>query len=149
MEWRTEDEMTYETRAVMEPVDASARAVYDFAVQMENLPQWASGLPSGIERRGGKWIARSPMGEVAVAMAERNRFGVLDHDVTLPDGTTVHNAFRVTPAGPGCLLTFIVLRLPGTSEEAFASDVAHVQRDLKVLRALMEEVDHRSGSRTA
>jgi len=78
------------------------------------------------------------MGDVRLEMAEPNAFGVLDHDVTLPDGTTVHNAFRVTPSGTGSLLCFIVLRLPGTSSEAFEADVAHVGRDLKALRALIE-----------
>lgn len=75
-------------------------------------------------------------------MAARNDFGVLDHDVTLPDGTVVHNAFRVTPAGNGSLLCFVVLRLPGTTAVAFARDVAHVQSDLKALK----EVLARSGT---
>ena len=29
------------------------------------------------------WIAESPMGTVKVKFAEKNQFGVLDHDVTL------------------------------------------------------------------
>lgn len=127
----------------MEPVARSAHEVYAFARRMENLPAWASGLASGIVQRDGHWVAQSPMGEVRVEMAESNAFGVLDHDVTLPNGVTVHNAFRVTPAGSGCLLSFVVLRLPGTSPEAFESDVAHVGKDLKALRALLE-----SGAKT-
>lgn len=118
---------------VSQRVDASAEAVYAFASQMENLPLWASGLADGIEKRGDEWFANSPMGAVKVRMAPVNSFGVLDHDVTLPDGLTVHNALRVTPIGEGSLLTFVVLRLEGVSQDSIDADVAHVRRDLATL----------------
>ena len=130
--------MHLEAQVVAEPAKVDARAVYEFASRMENLPRWASGLSSGIAQRGGRWVAQSPMGEVTVAMAAKNEFGVMDHDVTLPDGSTVHNAFRVTPAGDGCLITFVVLRMPGTPQQAFDADVAHVRKDLQALRRLLE-----------
>lgn len=129
---------TYEARVVSQSVDVAADAVYRFASRMENLPQWASGLATGIEHEGGAWFAQSPMGRVKIEMAAPNTSGVLDHDVTLPDGTRVHNALRVTPCGPGSLLTFVVLRLPGVAQDAFEADVAHVQRDLLALKALLE-----------
>lgn len=105
---------------------------------MDNLPRWASGLASGVSEEGGEWFTDSPMGRVKVTMAPRNPFGVLDHDVTLPDGTTVHNAFRVTPAGSGSVLSFVVLRLPGVTPQAFRQDVDHVASDLRALKALLE-----------
>ncbi|MDM0104266.1 SRPBCC family protein [Variovorax sp. J22R24] len=123
---------------VSETIDVPAKSVYDFARQMENLPLWASGLAAGIEQRDGAWFADSPMGKVRVEMAPANSFGVLDHDVTLPDGVSVHNAFRVTPCGDGSLLTFVVLRLAGVSLESFDADVAHVRRDLAALKRLLE-----------
>jgi hypothetical protein len=129
---------TYEARVVSQSVDVPADEVYRFASQMENLPQWASGLAAGIEHEGGAWFAKSPMGRVKIEMAAPNKSGVLDHDVTLPDGTRVHNALRVTPCGPGSLLTFVVLRLPGVAQDAFEADVAHVQRDLLALKTLLE-----------
>lgn len=131
--------MRYESVVVSQPVDATRDRVYEFARQPENLPKWASGLASGIEREGDAWFTESPMGRVKLEMAARNPFGVLDHDVTLPDGTTVHNALRVTPAGDGCVLSFVVLRLPGATDEAFAGDADHVARDLRALAALMEK----------
>ena len=118
-------------------VAAPADAVYAFASRMENLPQWASGLAAGIRQQDGEWLADSPMGTVKVRMAPPNPFGVLDHDVTLPDGTTVHNAFRVTPCGEGSLLSFVVLRFEGTSQAGFDADVAHVRRDLEALSHLL------------
>lgn len=127
-----------ESQLVSEAVDAAADAVYAFAARMENLPAWASGLASGIEQRDGDWYTQSPMGEVKVVMTPANPFGVLDHEVTLPDGTTVHNAFRVTPCGDGSLLVFVVLRLPGVDQQAFDADVAHVRKDLSALKTIME-----------
>ncbi len=128
-----------EAVVVSEPVDAPADEVYAFARRMENLPKWASGLARGIVQRDGHWFADSPMGEVRVAMAPANPFGVLDHEVTLPDGSSVHNAFRVTPCGQRSVLTFVVLRLEGVGQDRFDADVGHVQRDLLALRRLLEQ----------
>ncbi|MDB5825836.1 MAG: succinylglutamate desuccinylase [Variovorax sp.] len=137
-----------EATVVSQAVDGSAEAVYAFARQMENLPLWASGLAKGIAQRDGDWFADSPMGQVKVTMAPVNPFGVLDHEVTLPDGTRVHNAFRVTPCGDGSLLTFIVLRSAGTSQQSFDSDVAHVRRDLMSLKQVIEQPKFSARSKT-
>lgn len=128
-----------EARVVSQPVAVAANTLYEFARQLENLPLWASGLATGIEQCDGQWFTDSPMGRVQVAMAPHNPFGVLDHDVTLPDGTTVHNAFRVTPCGEGAsLLSFVVLRLEGVGQANFEADVAHVRKDLAALKQLLE-----------
>ncbi|MET0382499.1 MAG: SRPBCC family protein [Burkholderiaceae bacterium] len=131
--------MPFQTAEIVSQlIDAAPDAVYEFARTMANLPRWASGLAAGVSEEDGRWFTESPMGRVEVAMAPRNPFRVLDHDVTLPDGTTVHNAFRVTPAGGGSLLTFVVLRLPGMTPDAFKQDIAHVAKDLGALKALLE-----------
>lgn len=130
--------MHLEAHIVSETIEAPPDVVYEFARQVENLPQWASGLAAGVHQDQGAWFAESPMGRVRLEMAPKNDFCVLDHDVTLPNGLKVHNAFRVTPAGDASLLAFVVLRLPGVSAEAFENDVAHVARDLKALKALLE-----------
>ena len=128
-----------EALVVSQPVAVAAPTVYDFAHRMQNLPLWASGLATGIEQRDGQWFTDSPMGKVQVAMSPANPFGVLDHDVTLPDGTTVHNAFRVTPCGDAAsMLSFVVLRLAGVSQADFDADVAHVRKDLAALQQLLE-----------
>lgn len=130
---------TSTSHVVSQTVGVSAERAYAFASQMDKLPLWASGLAKGIEQRGGTWFADSPMGEVEVQMAPANPFGVLDHDVKLPNGVSVHNAFRVTPCAEGCLLSFVVPRPAGASQESFASDVAHVQKDLATLKQLLEQ----------
>lgn len=130
--------MQLQSRVVSQPVAVEAAVVYEFARRMQNLPRWASGLAAGVFREDGGWFTQSPMDGSLWQSARKNAFGVLDHDVTLPDGTVVHNAFRVSPCGDGCLLTFVVLRLPGVHAEAFAADVAHVRRDLRALKNLLE-----------
>ena len=133
--------MSREVRIVSETVDAPADQVYEFARQRGNLHRWASGLASvAIEQEGDHWAADSPMGRIRIRMAPRNDFGVLDHDVTTPDGTTTHNAFRVTPVDDGSVLTFAVLRMAGASDEAFEQDAAHVLKDLRALKGLMENM---------
>lgn len=132
--------MPREIKVVSETVAAPAQQVYEFARRRENLHLWASGLATAdIEPEGDHWVvADSPMGRIQIRMAPRNDFGVLDHDVTTPDGVTTHNAFRVTPVDEGCALSFVVLRMAGASDQAFEQDAAHVRRDLRALKALME-----------
>ena len=59
--------------------------------------------------------------------------------VTLPDGMQVYNALRVTPNGDGAEVAFIVLRLPGMTEEDHDRDASAVLVDLKTLKGLMEQ----------
>ena len=131
----------FDAEVVQQTILVAPDAVYAFARQIENLPKWASGLAAGITRENGEWFTESPMGRVKVSMAPENPYRVLDHDVKLPNGQSVHNAFRITPIGDGSLLTFVVLRMPGTSKGDFANDVAHVASDLKALKTLLETAE--------
>lgn len=112
--------------------------VYRFAANPENLPRWARGLATGVRRQGDEWIAESPMGTVKVRMAEQNAFGVVDHDVTLPSGDTVHNPMRVVPRDGGSEVTFTLFRRAGVSDEEFAADARAVADDLRALKELLE-----------
>lgn len=130
--------MTFEARHISVPIRRPPGEVYAFASRPENLPRWAAGLAGAIENVGGDWMADSPMGRVKVRFAEPNRFGVLDHDVTLPSGETVSNPMRVLPNGDGSEVVFTLYRRPGASDDAFAEDAAAVARDLDALRKLLE-----------
>ncbi|MGO4692189.1 YciI family protein [Glaciibacter sp. 2TAF33] len=112
--------------------------VYDYVRNPENLPAWAAGLGAAVHRVDGKWIAESPMGGVVVAFAPRNDYGVLDHDVTLPNGETVRNPMRVIAAPGGSLVVFTLSRRPGVTEAEFAADAATVSADLARLRGILE-----------
>ena len=130
--------MQYATRIVSAPSTATADAVYEFAHRMENLPRWAAGLVTNIARDGDTWFTETPGGRIRIAMAPRNALGVLDHDVTMPDGVTTHNAMRVTPVGDGCLLTFVVLRPPEATDAEFERDCGLVAQDLKTIGTIVE-----------
>jgi hypothetical protein len=121
-------------------IDRPWREVYDFAADPANLPQWAAGLAgSTIEKVEGRWVTDSPMGRVVVDFAPPNDLGVLDHEVTLPDGETVANPVRVFPNGKGCDVVFTVRRRPSMSAADLERDTGRVAKDLDTLRRLMEE----------
>ncbi len=132
---------TLAARIIHTSIQRDWRAVHAFAAKPENMPLWASGLAAGLTRDGDgeDWIADGgPIGNVRVRFAPPNDFGVIDHRVTLPDGTIVDNALRVVPNGDGTEVMFTLLRHPAMDDAAFESDAAHVARDLDTLKRLME-----------
>jgi hypothetical protein len=113
--------------------------VYEFASDPRNLPRWAAGLArSEVRKDGDEWVADAPFGKVRVRFAPPNSFGVLDHDVTLESGVTIHNPMRVVPNGEGSEFTFTLIRRPGVSGAEFAKDKAAVEKDLQTLKQVLE-----------
>ena len=85
------------------------------------------------------WIAESLMGKVKVKFAEKNKFGVLDHEVTLPSGVKVDNPMRVFPNKNGSELIFTLYRRPEMSDQEFAEDTRAVEKDVAKLKTLLEK----------
>jgi uncharacterized membrane protein len=131
--------MTFSAKHISVSINRSAAQVYDFASNPENLPKWAAGLSGSIKRADEDWVAESPMGTVKVKFAEKNKFGVLDHDVTLPSGVKVNNPMRVFPNNDGSELVFTLYRRPGVSDQEFAEDAKVVEKDLAKLKTLLEK----------
>jgi hypothetical protein len=131
--------MTFESQHLSVSINRSVDQVYEFVSTPENLPQWAAGLSGSIKNVDGDWIAASPMGSVKIKFAGKNRFGILDHDVTLPSGEKFYNPMRVFPNNRGCEVIFTLYRRPEISDQAFAEDAQAVMRDLKKLKALLEK----------
>jgi hypothetical protein len=127
-------------------VHAAPETVYDYAAAPEHLPTWAAGLAeSEVTREGEVLRVASPMGEVTVRFAPPNSLGVLDHEVTLPDGMTVLNPMRVVAHPDGAEVVFSVRQLDLTDDE-LDRDVRRVSADLDRLREIVEEGDsHTSG----
>jgi len=120
-------------------IDCPPDEVYEFVSDPRHLPLWAAGLArSEVKRDGDAWIVEAPFGRARVKFVPRNSFGVLDHDVRLDSGVTVHNPMRVVPHGKGSEFLFTLIRQPGMSEEKFAEDEVAVQNDLKSLKNLLE-----------
>lgn len=130
--------MSFKSRHVSISINHPADEVYEFASNPENLPKWAAGISGSVKNVNGDWIAESPMGRVKVKFADKNRFGILDHDVTLPSGETFYNPMRVFPNEDGSELVFTLYQRPGMSDRDFRNDEEQIKADLKKLKALIE-----------
>jgi hypothetical protein len=130
--------MPSRSRFISEWIDRPAADVYDHAADPGNLPQWAPGLGSSVERIDGQWFVETSDGRVGVAFAGRNNHGVLDHEVTLPSGEVIHSPMRVVPDGDGCEVVFHLRRLPQMSDADFDRDAGLVQADLTRLKHVLE-----------
>jgi hypothetical protein len=130
--------MPAESRHISERIGRPAEEVYEYAVDPANLPEWAPGLGSAVENVDGRWFVETPMGRVGFAFVERNAFGVLDHEVTLPSGEVVYNPMRVIRDGDGCEAVFTLRRQPGVSDVEFERDAEAVADDLARLKRIVE-----------
>jgi hypothetical protein len=128
----------FETRPISIGIDRPAAEVYAFAHIPENFPKWAAGLGAGLTRDGDMWIAHGPDGDVHVCFSPENAFGVLDHWVTLADGTEISIPLRVVANGDGAEVTLTLFRVPGMDDATFERDAVMVAKDLTVLKRLME-----------
>ena len=90
----------------------------------------AAGLSGSIRESIEDRIAEVPMGRVKVKFAEKNQFGVLDHDVTLSSG-----AMRVFPNN-GAAMVFTLYRRPNMSDQEFAEDAKAVKEGLTEVKDL-------------
>jgi hypothetical protein len=129
-----------DARHVSVSIARPPEVVYQFTVKPENLPKWAVGLGTAFRPQSdGSWIAEGgPVGRATVRFVERNRLGVLDHDVTVGTGETIHNPIRVVPNGEGSEVVFSLFRRPGVTAAQFNQDAEAVEKDLRTLKRLLE-----------
>ena len=136
------NEGLFEVRHVSVSIDRRPEVVYQFAAKPENMPRWALGLGRSFRPQAdGSWITEGgPVGSATVRFVERNQLGVLDHDVTVPTGETIHNPIRVIPNGDGSEVVFTLFRRPGVSAAQFDQDAKAVEKDLRALKRLLESL---------
>ena len=130
--------MTSQSRHLGERIDRPADEVYEYASDPANIPQWAPGLGNRVEKVDGRWFVETPMGRVGFAFAQRNEYGILDHDVTSPSGEVFHNPMRVIADGNACEVVFTLLRRAGVSDKEFSRDADAVAADLARLKRVLE-----------
>lgn len=130
---------TYKSQHICASIDCTENQVYEFASNPANLPKWAAGLGGSIKNVNGEWIAESSMGKIKIKFAEKNKFGILDHDVTLSSGEKVYNPMRVFPNNSGSELEFTLFQRPDMSDKMFDDDANLVKRDLEKLKELVEK----------
>jgi hypothetical protein len=129
----------FNSRHVSISINNLAEKVYEFTSDPENLPKWAAGVSGSIRNVNGEWITESPMGMVKIKFADKNKFGILDHDVTLPSGETFYNPMRVFPNKGGSELIFTLYQRPGMSDRDFRKDEEQIKADLEKLKDLVEK----------
>lgn len=127
-----------ESQTISISIERSPKDVYEFVSNPSNLPRWASGLGTSIENINGEWIVSAPQGPVKFRFVERNDLGVLDHYVSLTPGVEIYIPMRVVANGAGSELIFTLFRQPDMSDAKFQEDAKWVQRDLNVLKKLLE-----------
>ena len=79
------------------------------------------------------------MGTVKVRFADKNKFGVLDHEVTLGSGIKFYNPMRILPNNNGSEVIFTLYRQADMPDQKFADDAGSIQRDLSKLKTLLEK----------
>lgn len=130
--------MAQESRHVSEWINRPTDEVYEYVLDPANLPRWAPGLGSSVEKTDDQWFVETPAGRLTFAFVARNEYGVLDHFVTFPSGDTFYNPMRVIPGPEGCEVVFTLRRLPDMSEDDFARDAGLVAADLARLKQIVE-----------
>lgn len=115
---------------------------YDFMSEPRNVPAWTPIPAETFVHLGGReFAAELPGGPVVMRFAERNTLGVLDYWVT-PKGsaTSRYVPARLFANDDGCELHVVLMRQPGQTEEAFASQAEWITADLLVMKTLLESV---------
>ena len=125
--------MTAAARTVSVSVARSPADVYAYAADPRNMPAWS--FVQSIAPDGDGWTAVVPGATTRMTFTPANEFGVLDHDVELPDGRVVHVPMRVVANGAGSEVLFTVLAGPDVDLDA---DVATVLADLTRLKRILE-----------
>lgn len=128
-----------EVRYLSVSIEREPAAVYAFASNPENLPQWALGLGQGVKRKGEHWEVQTGEGTVGLRFTPHNEYGVLDHTVVLSDGSEVYVPMRVMPNGKGSEVMLVLFRQPEMDDAVFARDAGLMQNDLLALKALLEQ----------
>lgn len=133
--------MTMLSRDIRQPVNRTVAQVMAVAADLTRLPEWARGFAAGAEPDGDGWVIEAPFGRVRAVFDVDVDRGILDHDVTMPDRSVVHNRLRVEPRPHGSELVFTIVRRPDMTDEQWREDARAVQADLRSLAALCEKID--------
>jgi hypothetical protein len=127
------------SRIINISINRDPKTVYEFVLNPENLPRWASMAFQSIKQLNGEWIADTPQGPAKVSLTERNEFGVLDHHVKTSSGVDAFVPMRVVKNGNGSEMIFTLFQTADMSDERFAEDAKLVEQDLNHLKNIMEE----------
>ncbi len=105
-----------------------------------NWTRWASGLGEmSFDAATGAWTAQQDSGLVTIVFTPPNAFGILDHRVTLPDGSVVIVPMRAIANGDHTEIVLTLFRQPGMDDATWARDEDWVKKDLERLKQVLED----------
>lgn len=121
-------------------INRHANDVYAFIANPENLPQWAAGLATSVQKTATPniWLVSRGGVQASVRFTEKNKFRVADHYVTNGTNPEVYIPIRVLEHNAGSEVVFTLFRLPGMTDDEFKRDMGAVQKDLETIKKIME-----------
>ena len=129
---------TYPVKFISISINKPFDEVYRYASNPENWPAWTDFIQS-VVKENNTWLAVSDLGRIKVEFVPDNNFGIIDHWVTLTDGTIVYNPMRVIKNGQGSEFVFTLFRMHYITEEGYEQDEVAVMNDLKTLKQILEK----------
>jgi len=126
------------SKTVRVSIKCKPERVYEFILDLKNMPKWAKTYCLSIENSGDTWTIMTQQGKEGIKIAEKNTLGVLDHYITTASGKKVYVPVRVVPNGDHSEVLFTVFQRPEMSDKNFTKDIKLVKKDLMVLKGLLE-----------
>lgn len=113
--------------------------VLAFIAEPSNLPRWARHVCSSIEPSGRAWVAWTPVGPVPLRFEKREN--ALDLRFTYWPGQELSIPISVRPVRNGTATDVVMefVKPPLMSQQEFPEDVALIERELPMLKALLEQ----------
>ena len=130
-------------------VNCPYAVAYEYLSDPATFGDWA-GVAAGSYhqiRDTGEWAGLASNGQWRYRFTPSNSFGVLDHQITFPDGTSTLYPMRLIPNGRGCEIHFTYFADEGVEGKAFDSSLEWIRLDFEVLKSLLEPGAHRKGRR--
>ena len=126
------------SKVITVSIHAAPAAVYAFASNPANLPQWIPSFVRSVALVNREWVIQTPLGSATWRFVDKNDFGVLDHIIRLASGLEIYNPMRVVPNGAGSEFEFMLFQMPDVSDDVYAEDAKAVESDLRALKDIME-----------
>lgn len=127
------------TKVIHTSIESPRHSLLSYLSDLQNWRDWAPWVRS-VKKTGDRdWTLDTDIGSMKVRFVDANTLGVLDHDVTLENGLTVHNSMRVLQNGVGSELVMVLFQAPRVSDEEFARDIQAVTDDLARLKIAVEK----------
>jgi hypothetical protein len=120
-------------------IAADPAEVLAFLADPHNLPRWAPAFARSVTERDGQLLVDTGEGELPISLSVSPEKGTVD---VLSAAEPRVGAFsRVLPNGDGSEYLFTLLFAPDADETAVQAQLAVVDQELEIVRALCEPAD--------